>query len=197
MKINIRREKIEDYEIVEKITREAFYSKDDLSTKGFACSEHYFVHELRKQDGILELSLVAEKDNEIVGHIIYSHSHVINENKKVINTITFGPVSVRKDLQNNGIGTQLINHSIKLAKSYGYGAIIIFGHPNYYPRFGFVPGKKFNLYTKDNNQFDAFMVKELIPDYLKMSKGVFYESKILDEEGNMKEIIQFDKTFQD
>lgn len=62
MKINIRREKKEDYEIVEKITREAFYNKKALDNKGFACSEHFFVHALRKQDGILDLSLVAEKD---------------------------------------------------------------------------------------------------------------------------------------
>lgn len=79
----------------------------------------------------------------------------------------------------------------------GYGAIIIYGHPNYYPRFGFAPASQYHLFTKENHQFDAFMAMELIPGYLNEIKGKFYESEILDEDKFKKQIIQFDQKFKD
>lgn len=194
MKLNIRVENTKDQRKVEEITREAFYKTKDKEDKGFGCSEHFFVHLLRKKDGIKDLNLVATINSEIVGHIIYSHSHIQTENKK-IPVITFGPLTVKKEFQNKGIGSTLLRYSLEKAKELNYGAVVIFGHPNYYPRFGFYPARDFNLKTKDDEIFDAFMAMELIPGYLSNINGKFYESEIFDEDKYKNDIIKFDQSF--
>ena len=196
MNLTFKVEEKSDNKTVEILTREAFYNDKDLAEKGYGCSEHYMVHLLRFRDGIKELSIVALLDNEIVGHIIYSKSHIFTDDKRTINTITFGPVSVAKKYQNQGIGKALIDYSIETAKNLGYGAIIIFGHPNYYPRFGFVPASTYNISTKEGKNFDAFMALELKKDYLSNLSGKFHESNIYDEKLYKREIIIFDKSFK-
>jgi predicted N-acetyltransferase YhbS len=193
MDIIIRREETKDYDIVEAITREAFFNESDLVNKGFPCSEPYFTHRLREKDGILDLSLVAEVDGIIVGHIIYSHSYILISNNEKVETITFGPVCVRKAYQNKGIGKKLINYSMKKALELGYKAIIIFGHPEYYKKFSFVQARNFNIETKNGEQFDAFMIKELQEGYLGNLSGKFYESEIFNEDLYINEIIEFEK----
>lgn len=195
MNLKIRVEKDTDQRIVEEITREAFYKQKDKDEKGFACSEHFFVHLLRNRDGIKDLNLVATINNEIVGHVIYSHSFIQTDNKK-IPVITFGPLTVKKTYQNKGIGTILLKYSLDKARQLGYGAVIIFGHPNYYPRFGFVPARDYNISTKDGDVFDAFMALELTPGYLSNLKGKFFESEVFDEDLYKEDIIKFDLSFQ-
>ena len=90
----------------------------------------------------------------------------------------------------------MIDYSIETAKNLGYGAIIIFGHPNYYPRFGFVPASTYNISTKEGENFDAFMALELKKDYLSNLSGKFHESNIYDEKLYKREIIIFDKSFK-
>ncbi|MFO7969405.1 MAG: GNAT family N-acetyltransferase [Bacillota bacterium] len=195
MNIIIHKEKEKDYYEVEKMTREAFYSEKDYLEKGFGCSEHFMVHQLRKKDGILDLSFVAKQNNQIVGHIIYSKAMVKTNTNKFIKVLSFGPLTVKKKFQNKGIGTQLMKFSISEAKKGGYGAILFYGHPNYYPRFGFVPADKYNITTKDNKNFSAFMAMELIPGYLSNISGKFIESDIYNEMAYQKAIIKFDKLF--
>jgi predicted N-acetyltransferase YhbS len=195
MNLTFKVEEKSDNKTVEILTREAFYNDKDLAEKGYGCSEHYMVHLLRFRDGIKELSIVALLDNEIVGHIIFSKSHIFTDDKRTINTITFGPVSVAKKHQNQGVGKALIDYSIETAKNLGYGAIIIFGHPNYYPRFGFVPASTFNISTKEGKNFDAFMALELKPGYLNNVSGNFFESSVFDEKSYKREILIFEKDF--
>jgi predicted N-acetyltransferase YhbS len=195
MNLTFRLETRKDYRLVETLTRDAFFNDKELQEKGYGCSEHYMVHLLRYKDGIKDLSIVATHDDEIVGHIIYSKSHIFTDDKRTINTITFGPVSVAKKHQNQGVGKALIDYSIETAKNLGYGAIIIFGHPNYYPRFGFVPASTFNISTKEGKNFDAFMALELKPGYLNNVSGNFFESSVFDEKSYKREILIFEKDF--
>ncbi|MCF7924579.1 MAG: N-acetyltransferase [Candidatus Izimaplasma sp.] len=196
MNIKIRKEIKKDYFEVERITRDAFYNEKDFKEKGFGCSEHFMVNQLREKDGIMDLDFVAEKNNEIVGHIIYSQAIIKTIDNKTINVITFGPLTIKKEYQNKGIGSQLMLYSINEAKKLGYGAILFFGHPNYYPRFGFTQAKNYNITTKNNENFPAFMAMELIPDYLKGIKGKFIESEIFDEMAYQNEIIEYDNKFK-
>jgi predicted N-acetyltransferase YhbS len=196
MNLTFRVEQKSDNKKVEILTRDAFYNEKDLTEKGYGCAEHYMVHLFRFRDGIKELSIVAMLDGEIVGHIIYSKSHVFTDDKRTINTITFGPVSVAKQYQNQGIGKALIEYSIETAKNLGYGAIIIFGHPNYYLRFGFVPASTYKITTKEGKNFNAFMALELKKDYLSNLSGKFYESTIYDEQYYKREILIFEKSFK-
>lgn len=195
MDIFIRKEEIKDYEIVEAVTREAFFNESHIVNKGFPCSEPFFTHKLREKDGILDLSLLAEVDNIVVGHIIYSHSYILTSDNEKVDTITFGPVSVKKTYQNKGIGKELINYSMNKALELGYKAIIIYGHPEYYHRFGFVPASNYNITTKTGHQFPAFMAKELKEGYLANLSGKFYESDVFNEDLFKDDIITFEEKY--
>ena len=137
MDISIRKEQEKDYRRVEEITRAAFAYPERIERGGIGCPyEHWMVNELRKRDGILELSLVAEADNVIVGHIICSKAEVRISNG-AIPVLNFGPLSVLPECQGKGVGKTLIRSMICKATELGFGAILFFGRPEYYPHFGF------------------------------------------------------------
>ncbi len=193
--IKIRLEKDKDYREVEELTREAFWRKERVEKLGVGCIEHYMVHCLRKIDGIKELDFVAEIDGKIVGHVIYSRAYILqcnNEKKEVIN---FGPLSVLPEYQKQGIGSALMKYSIECAKELGYGAMLFFGHPTYYPRFGFVEAKEFGITTAWGANFPAFMAMELKKGYLEGVNGRYIESKIYDEELNKEKAKKYDENF--
>ncbi|MGE4571339.1 MAG: GNAT family N-acetyltransferase [Candidatus Izemoplasmatales bacterium] len=170
--IQIRLEEEKDYFLVEKITKEAF---DGLHGPG--CDEHLIVHKLRKSACFIpNLSYVLEKDGQVIGHIVFSKAKVIGDEEYEV--ISFGPVSIIKNEQGKGYGTKLIQYGIDQAKQLGYKAIVIYGHPEYYPRFGFVNAEKFQITTKDGQNFNAFMALELYEGALDSIKGKFYEDKV-------------------
>ena len=132
MSITLRLERPEDYRAVENLTREAFW--------GFmspTCDEHYLVHLLRAVPAFLpELDFVSEMDGELVGHVMYSRAKVVDDGGKETEVLTFGPLSVLPTYWHCGVGSALMRHSIRGAKQMGYRAIVFYGHPDYYPRFG-------------------------------------------------------------
>lgn len=156
MNILIRNELEQDHRKVEEITRAAFSYPDRIERGGIGCPyEHWMVHELRKRDGILELSLVAQIDHTLVGHIICS----------------------------------------KAAES-GFGAILFFGRPEYYPQFGFQEASKWGISDSDGYNYPAFMGMELIPGYLSSAKGgKYYESDIYDDDLNRNKVKEFDDLY--
>jgi predicted N-acetyltransferase YhbS len=180
--IKIRLEEKKDWKAVENLTRKAFWREERIGKIGIGATEHYMVHKMRDNDGINELTFVAEIDEVIVGHIIYSkNSYVLQDNGLKKEVLNFGPLSVLPNYQKKGIGSALMNYSIKRAKELAYGAIIFFGHPTYYPKFGFVEASKFNITTASGDNFSAFMAMELQAGYLNQVSGKFIESPIYDE----------------
>lgn len=104
--IVIRNEKKEDWETVEKITRQAFYN---LYVPG--CVEHYLVHIMREhEDFIPELDFVLELDGQVIGNIIYTKAKLIDENGTEKEILTFGPVSIHPGYQRMGYGKMLMEH---------------------------------------------------------------------------------------
>lgn len=185
----IRKEREEDHFNVEYMTKKAFWN---LHVPG--CSEHYLVHMLRKSDDYIEeLSRVAEINGEIVGAIMYSKSYVTDGTKKT-EVLTFGPLCVEPSYQNKGIGKALLETTMDLARKEGYKAIIIYGEPEYYPKFGFKTCDNFEITTKDSKNFSAFMGIELIADGLKDVHGKFFESKVF-ENLDLEKVEEFDKQF--
>jgi putative acetyltransferase len=81
------------------------------------------------------LSLVAVQDDQVVGHIFFSPVKI--DGDKVIEGMGLGPMAVLPKLQRQRIGTQLVQAGIEILKGRGYPFIIVLGHPEYYPRFGF------------------------------------------------------------
>lgn len=174
MDITIRPENESDYQAVENLTREAFW---DLYQPG--CVEHLFAHKLRKVQAFLaELDYVAERDHQIVGNIMYSKAKISDENGNEHEVITFGPLSVLPSHQKEGVGSALIHHTKKLAAEMGYKAIVIFGNPAYYHRFGFVNAAKFGITTGDGENFEAFMALELYEGALEGIAGKFHEDLV-------------------
>jgi predicted N-acetyltransferase YhbS len=145
MKLELRLEEERDYKLVEELTREAFWN---LHVPG--CDEHFLIHNLRKsEEFIRELDFVAIHDDKIVGNIVYAEAKII-DNNKIYTILTFGPLSVLHEYQRKGIGTKLVNHTIKMAKEMKYKAIIIYGDHDYYKRFSFKVSKEYNITNKDN-----------------------------------------------
>ena len=192
MEVVLRLEEEHDYAIVEELTREAFWN---VYVPG--CDEHLLIHNLRnKKEFIKNLDFVAiynnKDNNEIVGNIVYCEAKIIGLDKEYT-VLTFGPLSVLPKYQNYGIGSKLINHTLKLSKEMGYKAIIIYGDPEYYKRFGFKHSKEYGITNKDKKYPAPLLVLELYPTGLNGIKGVFEEGKIYEVDEN--ELIEFEKGF--
>ena len=197
MKINVRLEEEKDYRRVEEITRAAFGYPDRIKRGQIGCPyEHWMVHELRHRDGIMALSLVAElEDGTIVGHIICSKAVVKKENR-VLPVLNFGPLSVLPEYQRRGVGGALIQAMIGRAKLLDYGAILFFGRPEYYPRFGFKEADVYGIADAEGDNYPSFMAMELKEGYLKeVYGGKYFESDIYDDERNRETVRAFDREF--
>ena len=110
--IVIRNEKKEDWETVEKITRQAFYN---LYVPG--CVEHYLVHIMREhEDFIPELDFVLELDGQVIGNIIYTKAKLIDENGTEKEILTFGPSRLSENgVWKNAYGAFIpISHTVRI-----------------------------------------------------------------------------------
>lgn len=194
--ISVRLEEEKDYRTVEELTREAFWREERIEEIGIGATEHYMVHSLRKKDGIKELDFVAEIDGRVVGHVIYSKAHILQPNGEKICVLNFGPLSVLPKYQKQGVGSALMKYSIESAKILGYGAILFFGHPTYYPRFGFTEAKDFGITTEWGNNNPSFMAMELKKGYLENVTGKYIEAPIYNEELSKEPAKEYDKSFR-
>ena len=195
--VTVRLEEEKDHRTVEKITRDAFNYPDRIKRGQIGCPyEHWMVHELRRRDGIPNLSLVAElKDGTVAGHIICSKAIVKSENC-TLPVLDFGPLSVQPEYQRQGIGKALILVMIEKAKKLDHGAILFFGRPEYYPQFGFKEAAVYGISDADGYNYPAFMAMELKEGYLKNVRGGrFFESDIYNDELNREAVVKFDKEF--
>jgi predicted N-acetyltransferase YhbS len=187
--ISIRPEEERDYKEVENLTREAFW---DLYRPG--CVEHLIVHNIRKAPAFVRtLSYVACDDEVIVGNIVYSKAKIINDENSEFEALCMGPLSVLPSYQRRGIGTLLMDLSIKKAREMGFKAIVIFGNPQYYHRFGFANAGKYGIKTSSGENFDAFMVLELFAGALQGITGKYYEYQVF--EVNDEELEAFEQEF--
>jgi predicted N-acetyltransferase YhbS len=135
---------------------------------------------------------VAVFNNEIAGNIVYAKAKIIGINKEY-DVITFGPVSVLPKYQKRSIGKKLIEHTIARSKEMGFCAIIIYGNPKYYEKFGFKNSKEYKITDKEGNYNDALLALELYPKSLENINGKFFEGEAYKIDKNELEI--FDKNF--
>jgi predicted N-acetyltransferase YhbS len=126
------------------------------------------------QSFVPELDFVVELDGDIAGHIIYSKSKVVDDAGNEHETLTFGPLAVLPAYQNMGIGQALMRHSFKKAKRLGYRAVLIFGHPDYYPRIGFRRAAEFGITTAEGHSYDPFMAYPLYDGALDGIQGRYF-----------------------
>jgi len=126
--MKIRPETPQDISAIEQITIAAFNGKWYSDQ-----TEHWVINRLREA-GAMSVSLVAEIDGIVVGHIAFS---VVNINGEDIGWYGLGPVSVLPELQKQGIGSKLIWEGLSVIREKGAKGCVLEGDPNYYQRFGF------------------------------------------------------------
>ena len=171
--IIIRRETPADYAAVEYLTREAFWN---VYRPG--CTEHYVVHVLRRDpDFVPELDLVMERDGALIGHVLYMRSKIVTDGGQEVPMMTFGPISIRPDLQRQGLGKQLLDFSMERAGELGAGALCIEGNIDFYGKSGFVvAGTRGIRYHGEPEQkmVSYVLLKELQPGFLDGVTGVYH-----------------------
>ncbi len=191
MEISIRKERADEHWIVENIIYHAFLSEERPD-----CNEHLMVHQLRQsKDFISELGLVAEINGKIVGNVICTLCRVVDENnnENYKDIIAIGPIGVLPYYQKQGIGSLLVKAVQEKAHKMGFLGIILYGHPNFYKKFGFVNAEKYKLSTPDNSNFDAFMAYELYVGSLENISGRCFESDAF--ETDSETLKEFNKKF--
>lgn len=166
--ITIRKEIPKDHNWVIELTAKAFetmpFSEGD---------EDQLVARLRNAPGFIpELSLVAELDELIVGHILFTPL-VIDNGQQQFESLVLGPVSVLPEFQKQGIGGKLIRAGHQKAVELGFRSVILIGHPEYYPRFGYKPASTWGIKTHyELPSDDVFMAVELTEGALKNVSGM-------------------------
>jgi len=111
-------------------------------------------------DFVRDLSLVAEINGRIVGHVLLSKVSLERDGQSDT-VLALGPMSVVPSQSHRGIGSALIEAAINRAKGMCYTAIIVAGHPDYYQRFGFQPAEKFGLSVNLELPVDSLTAMEL------------------------------------
>jgi putative acetyltransferase len=135
-------------------------------------SEARLVENLRKSYSFnAQLSLVAIKEGRVVGHILFSPITIKTE-RGAVPAVALAPMVVHPEFQNQGIGSKLVRERLEQCRKLGHKMVVVVGHPNYYPRFGFVPARQKGLEAPFPVPDEAFMVKELVPGSLDGVTGI-------------------------
>ncbi|MGH0683440.1 GNAT family N-acetyltransferase [Bacillus mycoides] len=173
--VTIRQEQQNDCSKTEEVVKQAF-SNEEFSDK----TEHELVKRIRKCDAFIpELSLVAV-DERIVGHILLSKI-TIEQDGTSVKSLALAPVSVTPSHQKKGIGRKLIVAALEKAKELGYESVIVLGHPEYYPKFGFKKASEWNIKALFEVPEEVFMVMELTENALEGVEGIVQYSSAFTE----------------
>ena len=121
-----------------------------------------------RENGHLSVSIVAEENAGIVGHIAFSP---VTVNGLDVAAVGLAPVSVLPEFQKQGIGSELIRAGLQTCREAGFRIVVILGEPDFYQRFGFQPAHRAGL-ENEYQVRDEFMVLELEPSSLNGVSGL-------------------------
>ncbi|WP_224996986.1 GNAT family N-acetyltransferase [Cesiribacter sp. SM1] len=159
--IKIREESPADHAAVYSLLASAFGREDEAK----------LVERLRASTAYIpELCLVAEHaKNGIVGYIQFTHVHIAG--KQSYPSLALAPMAVTPGYQNTGIGSLLVQAGLTRAREIGYQSVIVLGHQEYYPRFGFRPASAWGIFCPFEVPDEAFMAIELEKGALNAKAG--------------------------
>jgi len=168
-RIKVRKEEKKDYAKVRMINQFAFPTdaEADLVERVRSELDSYF-------------SLVAEYESHVVGHILFTPV-TITENKNNFKWCGLAPMAVEPSLQGRGIGSKLVERGLQIVANEGYEGVVVLGHPEYYPRFGFQPAHLWNIQTNYDVPDEAFMVRELTNGVLESCSGLVTYNQLFQE----------------
>jgi putative acetyltransferase len=151
-RLKIRPETAQDLAKITEVNNLAFGQKN----------EGMLVEKLRQTDRFIsELSLVAELEGRIVGHVLF-YPVIIRSVDSEFLSLSLGPMAVIPELQRQGIGSRLVTEGLAAAARLGHRSVIVLGHPDYYPKFGFKPASRWNIKAPFDAPDEAFMALEEI-----------------------------------
>jgi putative acetyltransferase len=152
-----RPETAADYPAIRRVVQDAFGQ----------LAEADLIDDLRTE-GYVRLAIVAEVDGQIVGHILYSDLP-ITTSAGVFPALALAPMAIAPAWQRQGVGSQLIRHSLDACRAAGHRIVVVLGHQEYYPRFGFSPSLAKALESPYAGP--SFMALELVPGALDGVRG--------------------------
>ncbi len=158
--LTIRPEAPDDIVVVHHINERAFGQINEAN----------LVDALR-DEGANVLSLVAQKNEAVIGHILFCRIQ-IKTAQKPIDAVSLSPVAVLPEFQSQGIGSQLVQHGLEALRRQGESIVTVLGHPEYYPRFGFRQAQDYHIECPYQVPPAAWMLIELKPKALKGKKGI-------------------------
>jgi len=161
MKVVIEAEAEGDYEQITRVHTVAFNGDGEAK----------LVEKLRNTPKYIpELSLVAKYRNTIIGHVLF-YPIEINAHRKKCTSLALAPISVIPSFQNRKVGSRLIKEGLVKAKKLGFKSVIVVGHSEYYPRFGFKKASKYGISPPFDIPDNALFAIELKKDGLKNCNG--------------------------
>ena len=164
----IRTEQVMDVSTIYAINRAAFDS----------ATEADLVDVLRSSAADL-ISLVAEEDGEIVGHIMFSPVQLTGAAD--IRAMALAPMAVMPEQQRAGIGSALVRAGLEQCQRLGIDAVFVVGHPTYYPRFGFKSAASLGFVCEFEVSGEAFMVAELVAGSLDRKTATVHFHSVFSE----------------
>jgi len=159
-RMTIREEQFDDVAAIRRVVHEAFNRP----------AEAYLVDKLRG-NGKFELSLVAELDGKVVGNILFT-GVTIEGVDPCPKTLGLAPLAVLSEFQRKGVGSALMRRGLERCREMGHNAIVVVGHPEYYPKFGFLPATRYGLRCEYDVPEDVFMALELRAGALQATRGL-------------------------
>ena len=141
-----------------------------LNVAAFECDDEAKVVDRLRATCENFLSFVAEADGEVVGYILFTPVAVDGSD---VGGMGLAPMAVSPTLQREGIGSRLVHHGLDHFRQTGCPFVIVLGHPEYYPRFGFEPASRYGFSSQwDGIPDEAFMVLPLDESVLPAAGGV-------------------------
>jgi len=163
----IRQENATDWPAIYSLIRIAFETakvkdgdEQDFAT-GLRTSERY----------IPELSLVAEQDGMLIGHVMLTHTVLHQDTGEDVDVLLLAPLSVLLEYRNRGVGGALVEEACRTAKELGYTAVFLCGDPAYYNRFGFRQSSGWGITAIQSIPDQYVLVKELKEGFLDSVQG--------------------------
>lgn len=166
--ITVRQETQDDIRAIDVVHMSAFQGDDEVT----------MIDALRGSSTFIpELSLAAEFNGRIVGHILLTKVRLLRDSGGM-DILALAPMAVVPSQSHRGIGSELVKSALEKAKSMGYKAVVVAGHPEFYQRLGFSPASRWGLHANLSVSNDVITAMELEEGALSGGGNVIYPSMI-------------------
>jgi putative acetyltransferase len=156
----VRLEQPNDIEDIRRVHERAFGRPDEAR----------LVDSLRSA-GKAVLSLVAVEGGRVVGHILFSPV-MIESAGQALPGVGLAPMAVLPEVQRHGIGSLLVKTGLLQCQEAGHAYVVVLGHPEYYPRFGFVPASQYGIRSTYEAPDEAFMIVVFHGEVARGGRGI-------------------------